>query len=151
MTHYPAGRIFYSTPACVIFAVVFMRALRQYTALFMALFMGLSSTLPDFHDQLGKVASLIKHYRHHTVDEKQSIGFLSFLKMHYDENSEHRRQEHHEDLPLYNHCCDCHSYLVQECSGLCHVIKSKPIGLFASCHQALLNADKGSVFQPPRA
>lgn len=50
--------------------------------------------------QLLKVPNLINHYLEHKIDKNSStISFISFIKLHYSENSNHHQEEHH-DLPF---------------------------------------------------
>lgn len=61
----------------------------------------ISSLLPGFSEQLNKLPSLVNHYRHH-VEEHNTISFAEFIELHYGDNSSHKQEENHQDLPLYH-------------------------------------------------
>lgn len=111
----------------------------------------LSGFLPEqsLHE-LNKIPTLVQHYFHHTRVEKETISFTEFMLMHYGD-SEHKKQENHEDLPLYNHTCGCHLFVHEE------IITSEPVlsqeKTIQRNHLAgeyFLIQAKG-IFQPPKA
>lgn len=55
-----------------------------------------------------KFGELIVHFQEHKDTYGDSFSFPDFLQMHYASDSEHKRQNHHENLP----CLDGHSTLV---------------------------------------
>lgn len=84
--------------------------MKQFFVISLALVIFTESLLPkgvgltqDF-----KFGELIAHYKNHKIAFGDSFGFVDFLEMHYAADSEHKRQNHHDNLP----CLDGHSLLL---------------------------------------
>lgn len=53
--------------------------------------------------ELFKLNNLLSHFTHHQVVEKQEIGFLEFLFIHYlDKRHKHTDCQEHNELPFHN-------------------------------------------------
>ncbi len=53
--------------------------------------------------ELFKLNNLLSHFTHHQVVEKQEIGFLEFLFIHYlDKRHQHTDCQEHNELPFHN-------------------------------------------------
>lgn len=82
-----------------------MKAITKNIAVYFLLVLFLGNAVKvDFFEQLEKIPQLIGHYKHHVIDEGEQISFYDFLVLHYDENSKHKQEEEHSNLPLYSHC-----------------------------------------------
>jgi hypothetical protein len=112
------------------------------------LFMG--SLLPGFSSQLNKLPSLINHYRHH-VEEHGNIGVAEFIAMHYNENSSHREEEDHQDLPFFQMSTTSLVALTDAFFTYSPELPSQSVlelGYYKPCHYSF--QDCGSIFQPPK-
>lgn len=63
-----------------------------------------SAIIPGGFKELCKLPSLVGHYTEHKLESK-NLSFTDFILMHYNETSNHRNEENHEDLPLFHTCC----------------------------------------------
>lgn len=125
----------------------FVRNILQATTVFM-LFVG--SLLPGFSAQLNKLPSLVNHYRHHVEDHGQ-ISITEFIAMHYTDNSSHKEEENHEDLPFFQMSTTslvavAHAFEVLHPSlpAVFHI----EAGFYKPNHYSFQNF--GGIFQPPR-
>jgi hypothetical protein len=91
-----------------------VKQFKKYSLLVLIFLLGLNSLKPDLFEQLSRLPFLIGHYKHHTIEEKEDISFITFLKLHYDEDSKHKSEENHDDLPLFTHCFSHYHVLVIE-------------------------------------
>jgi hypothetical protein len=132
---------------------VLIKSAFKYTGIWFLLLLVLGQAIkPDLIEQLQKVPLLVKHYQHHLVDEGENIGFLAFIKMHYNEQSQHTNEEDHQQLPFFNHCSNY-------CIVLLHYLFEWP--LFIPSVTAISQNDYfcnfyhfvslSGIFQPPRS
>jgi hypothetical protein len=101
--------------------------------------------------------ALLAHYKEHRTLENPGISFLSFLKMHYANQTHEAADKHHEQLPLkhgHDHDCLCHTGVAiytshNDWSFAQFLIKRSPLfsGLLLDVPQHFLEG----IFQPPRA
>ncbi|MEZ4904357.1 MAG: hypothetical protein R2822_22715 [Spirosomataceae bacterium] len=57
--------------------------------------------LPRTALDLLRSPEVMKHYREHQQEEKEPLGFMDFLMMHYSADSEHTKQKKHH-LPIFD-------------------------------------------------
>lgn len=120
----------------------------------MFLFLGamflVSSLMPGFTEQLNKLPSLVNHYRHH-VEEHDTTSFAEFISIHYGDNSSHRNEEDHGDLPFYQISGTVMLVLVQEFPIVNLELASNPAIEHTSYKDQSYSFKKsGGIFQPPR-
>lgn len=126
------------------------KKLRRKVVYVLAGFFLLNSLLPGFGTELQKLPSLVNHYQHH-LEDHEAVGFLDFLALHYDSESEHSKSESHEDLPLFQGVSAAFHAITQEL----FVFKSNTLFAFGSNYQSLEEnhyayTPVGSLFQPPK-
>ena len=112
------------------------------------LFVG--SLLPGFSNQLNKLPSLVNHYKHH-VEEHGDITISTFIALHYNENSSHRSEENHQDLPFFQMSTTslvAVSHEFEMVHPVLPTINAFEIGYYKPNHYSF--QDCGSIFQPPR-
>jgi hypothetical protein len=122
---------------------------RNSTFLLLGFFL-VSSLLPGFGTEFKKLPSLVNHYQHH-LEDHESVGFIEFLALHYDSESEHTKSESHEDLPLFQGAASVFYAIAHEPFNLRMVpptnnkeaLKVLPENLYAY-------APVGALFQPPK-
>lgn len=123
---------------------------KKCVLLYLGILFFLSSLLPNFTEQLQKLPSLLNHYAHHQADHEVS-DFATFLFLHYSDQSAHKSEENHEDLPLFQMSNFTTLLILQE----------MPIFVFIAqditqvVHQQFLDQTYsftciGGIFQPPR-
>jgi hypothetical protein len=131
---------------------VLKRIARNIILVFVSALMTISAMKPDFCEQLCRLPVLIHHYQQHQAEEEGKLSFIAFLQMHYNEDSSHKDEEDHGDLPLFNHCC-------------CYQVIIVPDAIQTPGSLALFSTDAGfqpliedyhfspatTIFQPPRA
>lgn len=110
----------------------------------------LSSLLPGFGAEFQKIPSLVNHYQHH-LEDHETTGFLDFLVLHYDSESNHNKTESHEDLPLFQGASSVfyaipHEPFSANISPLASAVVSNKV--LIENHYAY--APIGSLFQPPK-
>lgn len=109
-----------------------------------------SAIMPGGFEELFKLPSLVGHYTEHKMESK-NLSFADFLLMHYNDNSNHRDEENHEDLPLFHTCCSVVIFFVTE--NVLHQLKSiveapiLPATYIPSHYEYNFHH---TVFQPPR-
>lgn len=83
--------------------------MRNFSAFFLTLLFLMSALLPvQLREELGKLPSLLEHYREHRSETPQ-ISFLQFLELHYGEQAAaHNGAHDHSDLPMKNGCNHLH-------------------------------------------
>jgi hypothetical protein len=128
-----------------------VKRFKKYSLIVLIILLGLNSLKPDLFEQLSRLPYLIGHFKHHTIDEKQNIDFISFLEMHYDEDSKHKSEENHDDLPLFTHCFShYHILVIEELQALgFHTLSDvpKPVDTYRF-HYSFTKLS--AIFQPPR-
>jgi hypothetical protein len=78
-------------------------------SLFLALVLLTESLLPKGAglSQDFKFGEMMAHFQEHKKSAESAFDFLDFFWMHYDADSLHKKQNHHDNLP----CLDGHSLL----------------------------------------
>lgn len=110
----------------------------------------ISSLLPGFAEQLNKLPSLVNHYRHH-VEEHDTAGFSEFIALHYGDDSNHKNEENHQDLPLYHVSGTTLIVMFQEFSANIVPVPELTFVEFTAYKQELYSFSiPGTIFQPPR-
>lgn len=124
-----------------------------YTGIWLLLLLVLGQAIkPDLIEQLQKVPMLVKHYQHHIIDEGENIGFVAFIKLHYDEQSQHTTEEDHQQLPFFDHLCK-YSLVIIHYTFEWPLFTSATIAsvtnhFFKNLYHFVGSSD---IFQPPRA
>jgi hypothetical protein len=123
---------------------------KQCVLLYLGILFFLSSLLPNFTEQLQKLPSLLKHYAHHQA-EHDSGDFASFLFLHYSDQSAHKSEEDHEDLPLFQMSNVVTLLIMQELPVFAFIAQD----ITQIAHQHFLDQTYsftriGGIFQPPR-
>ena len=123
---------------------------KKCVLLYLGILFFLSSLLPNFTEQLAKLPSLFNHYAHHQADHEVS-DFASFLLLHYSDESAHKSEENHEDLPLFQMSNFNTLLILQELPVFAFITQD----ITQVVHQQLLDqtysfAPVGGIFQPPR-
>lgn len=104
-----------------------------------------------------RLPALIGHFREHRAVENPGISFLSFLKMHYANQSHEAADQQHDHLPLkhgHDHDCLCHTGIAVQAthpdwSFAPYLLKASPLfsGFLLEVPQHFMEG----IFQPPRA
>jgi hypothetical protein len=113
----------------------------------------LLQALAPFADtaELGRLSSLVEHYREHCKEE--SISFAQFLSLHYSPDSEHSSSGDHPSLPLHSSIFSAHApqpffaaaapALARAALGVVRILAPRSVETYAF----LLCV---SIFQPPK-
>jgi hypothetical protein len=118
---------------------------------FSGLFLLLSAIFPGGVNELRKLPVLIQHYAEHRTAAKDNLGFWEFLAMHYDDQSNHRAENKHDELPLCNHSTHAVQYAITDIYEVVNALHlSQCIELVSDIpnHYCLLL--RQTIFQPPR-
>ncbi len=112
------------------------------------LFIG--SLLPGFSNQLNKLPSLVNHYKHH-VEEHGDISISEFISLHYIDDSAHKEEEDHQDLPFFQMSTTSlvavsHEFEIVHPS--LPALNTFELGFYKPNHYSF--QDSESIFQPPR-
>jgi hypothetical protein len=123
---------------------------KKCVLLYLGILFFLSSLLPNFTEQLQKLPSLLNHYAHHQAEHEVS-DFASFLFLHYGDQSAHKSEENHEDLPLFQMSNFATLLIMQELPVFAFI----PQDITQVPHQHFLDQTYsftriGGIFQPPR-
>jgi len=101
--------------------------------------------------------ALFTHFKQHRAKENPGISFLSFLKMHYANQSHEAADEHHHQLPLkhsHDHDCLCHTAVAIHPAQVDWSFKqfqTKRAPLFCNMLLQVPQQFLEGIFQPPRA
>jgi hypothetical protein len=110
----------------------------------------ISSLLPGFTEQLNKLPSLVNHYRHH-VEEHDTASFSEFIALHYGDDSNHKTEENHQDLPLYHVSGTTLIVMFQEFPANIGPVPELTFIEHTPYKQELYSSlNPGTIFQPPR-
>lgn len=130
-----------------------MKSIFKNTTAYLLLLLFLCNAIRiDFFEQLEKLPRLIEHYKHHVEEEGEQLSVYDFLVLHYDENSGHKQQENHEDLPLFTYCLN-HTIQITVDENKHELLGSTQI---INNYKQLITTDYSftrvsGIFQPPRA
>ncbi|MCA0428828.1 MAG: hypothetical protein LCH37_15435 [Bacteroidetes bacterium] len=125
--------------------------MRRACLFLLLILFGLNSLKPDLFEQLQRIPNLISHYKHHTLEEKEQLSFLSFLKIHYIDDTSHKEEENHEELPLFSSCFShYHVLVVQEQMDWAFSTRVEPIEHTDTYRFHYSYSASVSIFQPPK-
>ncbi len=125
--------------------------MKKASIYFSGLFLLLSAILPGGVNELRKLPFLIQHYAEHRTASKDALAFWDFIAMHYDDQSTHRSENKHDELPLCNHGSHVIQYVITDnLEGIYLLHQGKCIELATDIpnHYRLLL--RQVIFQPPR-
>lgn len=111
----------------------------------------LSGFLPEQSvAELNKLPSLVQHYFHHQQEHDAGISVIDFIAMHYGE-SEHTKEENHEDLPLFHSLCTCLLFVHVSDNQLFQPLVFAQAITHADFQDAYFFLSHRAIFQPPKA
>lgn len=124
--------------------------LKKYVIFYLGILFFLSSLLPNFTEQLQKLPSLVNHYAQHQATDEAS-SFVSFILLHYSDQSEHKSEENHEDLPLFQMSNFTTLLILQELPVFSFIAQDiAQVYTHQFLDQTYSFKRIGGIFQPPR-
>ncbi|MES2780685.1 MAG: hypothetical protein V4651_12395 [Bacteroidota bacterium] len=101
--------------------------------------------------ELHKIPALIHHYKHHQETPGHGqLSFSDFLAMHYNQNSAHKQEEDHEDLPLFHTCCVNILFVSETIQIVLNATISEPSLQPKEVKNEYNYSLHHTIFQPPR-
>jgi hypothetical protein len=129
---------------------VLIRKLKMVAFSFVGSLFLLSSLMPGFSEQVNKLPSLVNHYRHH-LEEHGTVSISEFISLHYSDDSRHKQEEDHQDLPLFQISPSNIVALQQDFYVFqLEAPVAAPIELARVKHNLYSFRKPGGIFQPPK-
>lgn len=101
--------------------------------------------------ELHKIPVLISHYKQHQQEEHQhQLTFSEFLVMHYGDTSSHKKEENHDDLPLFHTCCVNFLFIAEKTEIVLFQDIEQPLLLTTEVNNEYNYNLYHTIFQPPR-